>query len=460
MQEPLTHHPASYRDPSGFIYIQEGALYRQVNKYFAVHYDFFIDSGCYDHLVKAGLLITHTHVENTRSEDEQCHAVLMPEVIPFISYPYEWCFDMLRDAALLTLRLLKEALSFNMILKDATPYNIQWYKGKLIFIDTLSFEKNNDAEPWVAYRQFCEQFLAPLVLAHYKSIPPHTIMRAWPDGIPVDIAATLLPFRSRFSLHTYLHIHLNGRVRKKKSSTSKEASIKFNRKKLLNIIGSLEILIKKLQWKPVQSVWSDYYQEAAERDNYLVPKEQIIASWLRQLNGIKTATDLGANDGKFSKMAAAAGIATVATDFDSLCINNLYRAVKNEGEVRLLPLVMDLSDPSPAMGVNNEERAGFTSRAKADLVIALALIHHLCIGKNIPLGHVARLLASLSGNKLIIEFVPKADNKVALMLAGRTDIFSQYTEDSFIREFEKYFAIEDKQLAGSSGRTLYLMKKK
>lgn len=458
MEKNFTPHPSSYRDPSGFIFSQSGVLYRQVNKVFAPHFDYFISSGCYQKLVDKHLLIPHKQLNENLTGDTEWHTTLQPETIPFLSWPYEWSFDMLKDAALLTLTVLKESLSHGMILKDASAYNIQWYNGRLIFIDTLSFEKYNEKEPWVAYRQFCEHFLAPLLLMHYRKQPLQPMMLAWPDGIPLQIVSSLLPVRSKFSLHTYLHIHLNARMGAKAGSSSKKP-VRFTKQKLLNLVASLEMLVKKLRLQGNKSTWSEYYTEAATRDNYLDEKKKIIREWLGAMSEIKTAADLGANDGVFSQLLAERNIFTIAADFDPYCINNLYLSVFKSREKNILPLVADIANPTPAIGVNNEERSALTERLHADLALALALIHHLAIGKNIPFDKIAFFFNRVCRKNLVIEFVPKGDEKVQLMLSAKKDIYTGYTEEAFEQAFKKYFQVSKRQPVGNSGRVLYLLTK-
>lgn len=456
MEKTIIHHPSSYRDPSGFIFTKEGTLYRQVNRVFAAHYDYFISSGCYQKLTEKKLLIPHQQLNENLTGDAGWHTTLIPEPVAFISCPYEWSFDMLKDAALLTLQLVKETVSDGLILKDATPYNIQWHGGKLVFIDTLSFEKYNEEEPWVAYRQFCENFLGPLLLMHYRKQPLQQLQLAWPDGIPLDIIRSLLPGRSRFSLHTYLHIHLNARISAKKETGSTRA-IRFSKQKMLNLVASLETLIKKLHLPGQKSAWSEYYKEASSRENYLEEKKNIIREWLEGMNGIKTAADLGANEGEFSRLPAAKNIYTITADLDPFCINNLYLSLKKSPDANIQPLIADLANPSPAIGVNNRERDSLFNRIRVDICMALALIHHLAIGKNIPLHMIAGFLRPLCKKQLIIEFVPKTDEKVKLMLSSRKDIYSAYTEENFRQAFEGHFSITRRQAVGSSGRILYLM---
>jgi hypothetical protein len=449
----------SYRDPSGFVFEESGIIYRQVNKNFQEHFDYFIKSGCYERLVKTGLLIPHETLQDPPRTSEG-YLVLKPERIPFISYPYEWSFDMLKDAALLTLRLLREALAHDMILKDASPYNIQWYKGRLVLIDSLSFEKYDEQQPWIAYRQFCESFLAPLMLMHYRAHPLQQLLLAWPEGIPLDITSSLLPWRTRLSLHSYLHIHLHANISGRKNRTA-DKKIIFSRKKLLDLVTSLEVLLNRLHLKDRESTWSGYYDEVSTRGEYLEHKKRIISSWLLRSESIKMAIDLGANEGIFSNLLAVRNIQTIAADFDPYCINRLYLRVKKEAQKNIQPLVLDISNPSPSIGFNNEERLSFlerllTDRLWADLLLALGLVHHLTISKNIPFAKLARLFSKM-GKTLVIEFIPKEDIKVKEMLAQKKDIYTHYDEANFESAFREHFSILNKEQIPGSNRVLYLM---
>lgn len=450
---------SSYRDPAGFMFKTDGIFYRQVNKLFQEDFDYFISSGCYNELSSTELIIPHEVINENLTGDANCYLTLKPEQLTFVSYPYEWSFDMLKDAALLTLTILKKALDKGMILKDATPYNIQFHKGKMIFIDSLSFEKYQEEKPWAAYRQFCESFLGPLLLMHYRNIPVQQLMLSWPDGIPLPVLQSLLPAKSKFSFHTYLHIHLNAKYTNNPKQESGK-KILFSRKKLNHLIDSLEILIHKLRLPVQASTWSSYYEEAAERKNYLDEKKKIITAWLPITDHLSTAADLGSNNGTFALLLAERQMATLACDFDSFCINELYHHVKRQKKKNIIPLVMDLSNPSPANGFNNKERLSFLQRCKVDLVLALALIHHLAISKNIPFDKLAELFEQITNRYLIIEFVPKTDDKVKLLLQNRKDIFLNYTAEDFEKHFESSFHIKAKAMIADSGRTLYLMEKK
>jgi ribosomal protein L11 methylase PrmA len=232
----------------------------------------------------------------------------------------------------------------------------------------------------------------------------------------------------------------------------------FSKKKMLNLVKSLEVLVKKLKLPASKSTWFDYYGEASQRPDYLQKKQEVIRQWIEKINPISTAADIGANTGEFSKLVSANNTTVIAADFDAYCINDLYDRVKNSGQKNILPLIIDFSKPSPAIGVNNEERDSFIERVKVDLALALALIHHLVIGKNIPFDKIANLFNRI-GRYLIIEFIPKQDEKIQLMLADKKDIYTDYTEANFLSAFEKYFNILEKEKLAGSGRILYLMKK-
>lgn len=452
------YHPASYRDPAGFVFELDGKLYRQVNAIYQTQYEKLMQSGCYDHLVKKGWLLSHTQLNDNPTGQTEAFCTLEPERLFFISHPCEWSFDMLRDAALLTLSILRESLHYEMILKDATPFNIQFRNGKPVLIDTLSFEHYNATEPWIAYRQFCEQFLAPLVLMHYSGQSLQQLQLSYPEGIPLRTAAALLPRRSRWSLHIYLHIHLHARISRQPEKHTKRPGRAFSRTKLLNLITSLETAVRRCRLKEDSTAWSDYYAEAATRNGYLSAKQDLAGKIITDTPGIRTVADLGANDGLFARLAAEKGKQVIAADQDAACINRLYSDLR-EKQLTVQPLILDLAAPTPATGFRNKERASFISRCKADLVLALALIHHLCIGRNIPLPMVAAFFGDLAP-WLLIEFVPADDEKTKVLLATKQRAYPDYTEAGFENAFSTGFTIEQKISVPHSNRILYLLKRK
>jgi predicted nicotinamide N-methyase len=448
-------HPSSYRDPAGFLFYRDGVLYRQVNKVFKTAFDSFTNEGLYQHLVDNGLLVSHQVIEENLTGSPDWYATLMPESIPFVSYPYEWCFDMLKDAALLTLESTTEAIKYGMILKDASAYNIQLHKGHMIFIDTLSFEPFDETKPWTAYRQFSEHFFAPLALMHYLKKPLQTLFLAYPDGIPLDLASTLLPLKSRLNLHTYLHIHLQASLSRKAAPQQNNTSSSFSKKKMLNLLQSLKEKVQSFSLTQSPTVWSTYYREAGERGNYLSSKKQIVHGWLSRLN-FKTVLDAGANEGEFSEIAANNSAYVISADLDHSSVNTLYNKVKRQEIKNICPLIIDFANTSPAIGVNNEERTSFLKRIKVDLILALALVHHLVLGKNVPFEKIASMFSSMT-HYLLIEFIPRSDEKVSILSENKKELLLSYSEEIFVNSFQEYFSILERREIENTGRTLYLM---
>jgi len=453
----VARHPASFKDPAGFIFEANGKIYRQVNKVYGQQYQHLMESGLYNQLISGNQLIPHSTINENLTGEEEWLLTLIPEQLSFISYPYEWCFDQLKDAALLTLSVLRTSLDKGMILKDATPFNIQFVNGKPLLIDTLSFDRYDETMPWVAYRQFCESFLFPLYLEHYLKIDCIKWLSNYIHGIPVDVTAKLLPWRSKWNLGVRLHVMLQNNVRIRK--TTQKVQPAFSKQKLLNLITHLESIIRNLSsGYPSISTWSNYYDETILGKEYLDRKEIILKKFLGTIS-YTSVLDLGANDGYFSRLLAKDNKSVLAVDSDSRCINNLYQLIKREPLTGIIPLIIDLSNPSPAIGFNNTERSNFGQRAKADLALALALIHHLVIGKNIPLPELAGYFAKMAP-QLIIEFVPKEDEKVKQLLSERADIFSSYDAASFETNFSRYYTILAKELIPGTTRTLYCLARK
>lgn len=454
---PSPHqHPSSYRDPSGFVFTVGDDLYRQVNKSFQKDFEKFISSGLYDSLVSQKLLIPNEIIQENLTGDDFWFTTLKPEKISFLSYPYEWTFSMLKDAALLTLRLALEALGRGMIIKDATPYNVQMHNGKMIFIDTLSFEEYREGKPWIAYRQFCESFLGPLALMHYTGLPMQQMLLAHPNGIPLLYVKQLLPFKSRLNLHLFLHIHLHASYATKGGEQTQKAFL--SKPKLVHLLRGLEALVKSFQFEKFENVWGKYYEEAETRPGYLNEKKGIISSWLSSLTAIQTVIDIGGNRGEFAKLAAQTKQRVICADGEHYAVDRLYKEIKKEQQENLIPVCIDFTAPSPAIGVNNTERDSFYHRASSDLAMALALVHHLAIGKNIPFDLIADMCASI-GKTLIIEYVSKDDEKAALLLQNKKDIYDWYTEEAFVLSFSKRFKLVEKRTLSSSPRTLYLMER-
>lgn len=452
---------ASFRDPSGFLFTRDGILYRQVNPVYAEHYTRLMESGLYEALVKSGRLVPHREIDPVDHGEKQAFKILQPERVPFISYPYEWAFSQLKDAALATLSIQKRALKRGLTLKDASAYNMQFLHGKFALIDTLSFEIYREGEPWVAYRQFCQHFLAPLALMAYRDVRLSQLLRIYIDGVPLDLASRLLPARTRWNLGLATHIHLHAGVQKRYAEVAVSEARRgrsMSKQAMLGLIESLQNCVRRLEWKPDGTEWGDYYQKTNYSDAAFEHKKVLVGEWLAGLRAGKI-WDLGANTGIFSRVAAAGGATVVAWDIDPAAVEMNYRQVREQKETNVLPLLLDLTNPSPALGWHNRERAGFLERGPVDAVLALALVHHLAIGNNVPLPEVAGFLADC-GKWLIVEFIPKSDPQVQKLLRNRLDIFPDYTLEGFENAFQERFVLQKSAAIQETERQLYFMKKK
>ena len=453
--------PASFRDPSGFLFSRGGILYRQINRAYEQEYARLFESGLYDKLVKAGLLIPHSETDQSPAESELAYKIIQPERVPFISYPYEWSFNQLKDAAIATLSIHRRALKAGMALKDASAYNIQFVRGKATLIDTLSFETYKEGQPWVAYRQFCQHFLAPLALMALKDVRLNQLLRVYIEGVPLDLASELLPWNSRlnFGLLTHIYVHASAQKRYAgKQLNSRAGSAGMNKQAMTGLIENLESTIKKLDWTPQGTEWGNYYDITNYSDAAFEHKKELIRSWAKRVNPA-LVWDLGANTGVFSRLASETGSYVVSFDIDPAAVEQNYLQLKIDKAENILPLLLDLTNPSPSIGWANRERESFGGRGPADMVLALAVLHHLAISNNVPLPQLAEFFAS-AGNWLVIEFVPKSDSQVKKLLASREDIFPNYTREGFETAFREKFNIHEAVLVRESERVLYLMEGK
>jgi len=453
---------ASFRDPSGFVFEHHGMLYRQVNDCYQDQYLLLMDSGLYEKLVNQGMLIPHEEVDVPAPVEGNAWRIIRPEPIAFISYPYEWCFSQLKDAALLTLDMQLAALKHGMCLKDASAYNVQFHEGRPVMIDTLSFENYIEGQPWIAYRQFCQHFLAPLSLMAKVDVRLNKLLMANIDGIPLDLASKLLPRTSWFNVGLAMHLHVHAMAQNKYSETTTSNNGKnkkhISKPSLIGIVQSLRNAVKKIDWRPGATEWGDYYNDTNYGDDAFLEKQNLIRRILEQIQP-REIWDLGGNIGVFSRIATDMGIPTVCYDIDPSAVEINYMQVKDQQENLLLPLLLDLTNPSPGLGWNNNERDSFTKRGPTDCIMALALIHHLSISNNVPFEKLAYFFSKLC-KYLIIEFVPKEDSQVQRLLSSRVDVFKEYERSFFETVFSRHFKIIDKNQIENSKRTLYLMLKK
>lgn len=456
--------PGSFRDPSGFVFRRDGVVHRQVNRRFAEEWDAFLGSGLYDRLARDGLLLPHETAPPELALTDEAHAVIRPQEVEFISYPYEWSFGQLRDAALLTLRAQAVAHEAGFTLRDASAYNVQFVDGRPILIDSLSFEPAESGRPWDAYRQFCQHFLGPLALIAHRDARLALLQRDFADGIPLDLVSRLLPFRTRIGVGLASHIHLHARAQARSATRApagggtERGGRRMSRTGQLAILDSLRSTVERLEWQPHGTTWSGYTRVTSYSERAAASKLAIVERLLGATSG-RWVWDIGANTGEFSRLAARLGRKALALDGDVGAVEQAYRAFVADGERNVLPLVVDLSSPSPALGWALRERRSIVERANADVVMALALVHHLAIGGNVPLDAVAAFMGKL-GRELVVEFVPKEDPMVAAMLAHRRDVFPDYSPDGFRAAFERHFAIVEEAPIEDSGRVAYLMRRR
>lgn len=449
---------SSFRDSSGFLFYIENELYRVINSSYKEQYDHLINSELYKKLTENNLLISHEEINNLEI-DYSYYKIIKPKKIPFVSYPYEWSFSQLKDAALLTLRIQKGAMKYGMTLKDGSAYNIQFFNGKPIFIDTLSFEMYEDGQIWKPYKQFCQHFLAPLALMSKKDIRLNLLSKTFIDGIPLDLTAKLLPKTTfgNFGLMAHIHAHAKSQKHYENKEDTKIKERTISKRSFEGLTDNLDSSIKKMTWKEDNTEWGNYYSDTNYSEESFEEKKKIILSTLEKITP-RIVWDLGANTGIFSRLASDQGINTISFDIDPLAVEKNYLESLKNNEQNILPLILDLTNPSSNIGWNNDERISFLQRGPADLVFALALVHHLAISNNVPLYKIAEFFSTIS-KFLIIEFIPKSDSQVKRLLTTREDIFKNYDEQNFEKEFSKFFKITSSQKLVESERTIYIMEK-
>lgn len=454
--------PGSFRDPSGWVFRFDKVLYRQVNLEYQSTYQACCSAGLFDKLWAKGLLVAHQDLGSQLCQTDHGFTVLKPELIPFVSYPYEWSFEALKAAALCTLDVLGVAFENGFVLKDASAYNVQFIGSKPVFIDTLSFERYVADRPWDAYRQFCQHFLAPLYLMAYCDPGIGQLARSYLDGFPLELTSKWLPWKTRLKMGALAHIHLHSRSKsatdgKVAAEHSHRAAPKVSQMGLLGIFDSLRSSILGLRCRYPDSHWKAYYQENNYSDQSMNQKLDLVANMASQIEpkpGI--VWDLGANTGRFSRLLAG-NCYSVAMDLDPACADiGFLEAGKANSSV--LSLVMDMGNPSPALGWGHQERQSLVERGPADLVLSLALIHHLRISANVPMRKIAAFFAKVARN-LIIEFVPKEDSQVQRLLQTRPDTFADYTEEEFMLAFSRHFECLEVQELPSSCRKLSLWRR-
>jgi hypothetical protein len=464
--------PGSFRDRDSRVVVAPDAVYRALSTVGAEDWKALADTPLLERLQADGSLIATEEAgpgalgaEASEILPEGTETVLRHERLPFVSYPYEWSFAMLRDAATLQLDLLLESLEEGLILKDATPYNVQFRGSSPTFIDVGSFERLREGEPWVGYRQFCMLFLYPLLLCAYKDIPFHPWLRGSIDGIAPSDAARMFNFRDKFRrgvlTHVALHARLERRYEDRDAGEVKEDLKKANFKpELIKAnVGRLRKLIGKLSWKAGDTAWTNYRRECTYSDDDARRKAEFVKEAADAVRPALT-WDMGCNDGAYSRIAAESSDYVLAFDYDHATIDALYRSLRDEGDTRILPLVANLADPSPGLGWRGLERRPLEARGTPDLVLALALVHHVSITANVPLAEFLDYLAELEAT-VVIEFPKREDPMVKRLLSGKREgSNADYELETFERLLNERFDIERSTELPSGVRVLYVARPK
>lgn len=453
----------SFRDRDGRVYRCGERIVRGVSAPALDAFRGLREKRFYGRFAERGALIGTREIapgEVPLPEDERARwaGFLEHDLVPVVSYPYEWSFGMLRAAALLTLDLVEAAVLEDMTLKDATPYNVQFVGGRPVFIDIPSFEPLPGGSTWAGYRQFCEMFLFPLMLQAYKGVNLQPLLRSRIDGVGVQDMARLFGFRDRFRKGVLSHVWLQAKLDRRFGGTSRDVrselkSAGFGKELILANVRKLRKLVQRLEWGGDGSEWGAYeeFHNYSESDHAL--KEAFIDECVRD-SGAATVWDVGANTGQFARIAARHAGQVLAMDIDHFAVERMYRRNSEEGVANVLPLVQNVVDPSPNWGWRNAERSDLVTRAKPDLVLCLALIHHVVITANVPLDEFVDWLAGLADD-LVIEYVSRSDDKVQQLLRNKEDKYHDYGRENLEAALARHFGIRKRLSLESGNRFLY-----
>ncbi|HWC67014.1 MAG TPA: class I SAM-dependent methyltransferase [Acidimicrobiales bacterium] len=462
--------PGSFRDPTSRVFVTDDSVWRGLSKDALADFEALAATEFFRTALERGELVgTQLATASAPALPGEWAGVLRHDRIRILSYPYEWPFAMLRDAARLQLSLARRALAEQLITKDASAYNIQFVGTRPVFIDIGSFERVHGGEPWPGYRQFCEHFLNPLLLQAMRDVPFHPVLRGSVHGIPPGMAADLLRGSRRRQRGVFTHVKLHARAERRYADADRERDVRSELKRagfgpgLIDAqLKNLERAIEALRWprheKRTSSTWSSYTERSHYTDRDLQRKEAFVETAVAHAGSPRLVLDLGANDGRFSRLALGAGAGSVvAVDSDHLVVDRLYRDLTAEGEARVLPLVLDLSDPSPGLGWRSRERPAFVDRMRGelDLVLCLAVVHHLALTNTVPLDEIVEFLADLDA-PVVVEFPHRDDVMAARLLARkRSGLFDGYDVPQWERALERRFQVSAREVLPSGTRTIY-----
>ncbi len=450
----------SFRDRRGHVYDVNGRIFRSVMPIATDDFEFVRETGLINELVSEGLLVAETRVDRSvlNGRGDGASFVLEHPRLAYVSYPYEWPFAALKAAAIFHLDLQLRALEKDVALTDASAYNVQFDGPDPIFIDSLSFRRYDNGEFWGGHRQFCEQFINPLLLRSVLGVPHNAWYRGSLEGISAAELSHLLPWHSRLSWNTVINVFMQAHLHRSASSIAK--ALQTTRTRKLPKLGFEQMLrvlrgwIARMVPKPVgKTEWQDYSIDNSYDEEAVTNKEKFVADFVAKHNP-QLIFDLGCNTGDYSALALRNGAQrAIGFDFDHGALDEAYERADRES-LSFLPLHLDAANPSPEQGWSQAERQGLARRTKGDAVLALALVHHLAIGRNIPLDSMLDWISGMAPRG-VIEFVPKSDPMVQQLLLLRRDLFDNYTPENFESLLAARGRIVNKQTISSSGRTLY-----
>ena len=455
----------SFRDPSGKIFYYENNIFREIFLSGLDKYNFLKKDKLLDELVEKNFLVKTEEIKTedvSKLKPEDKSIIIKHEKINFISYPYEWTFNELKDAAIFHLDLQLFLLEKGAKLIDASAYNIQFKKLKPIFIDVLSIDKYKEGEFWGAHKQFCENFLNPLILKSKKGIDFNNWFRGNLEGINTKDLNAVLSLKDKFSFNIFTQVYLlnyleQRAIKNKKKNITQINKRKFPKNSFLSMLNTMKKFIISLDIKESRTIWDDYSKDNTYKINEENLKKKIVKEFASKYK-FETLVDLGCNDGVYSRICLENGCKyVVGFDFDLNSINNAYKISKKE-KLNFLPLYFDASNPSPNLGWAQNERKGFMERSNFSGMISLAFEHHLAIAKNIPLDQTIKWLVNTAPQGLI-EFVPKNDETIQKMLSLKGDIFIDYNEENFKSLLLKNANIVSETVISDSGRKIFEYKK-
>jgi hypothetical protein len=449
----------SFRDPSSRVWRDGARIRRGLDAAAAADFETVAASRFFRSAIADGSIVGTRSIEGTGPDGREWATVLEHDRIPVVTYPHEWSFSMLQDAALLTLRLVRAAIDEDITTKDATSYNVQFVGARPVFIDVPSFEPYRAGETWWGYRQFCQMFLFPLMFTAYKDLPHQPWMRGAVDGITPEQARRVLEGRRSghkgFLSHVWLHAKADARFTDGSADTVDEMKKAGYTKELyVATIDRLIKLVAGLEWDRSESTWGDYSQRSHYQSKELLLKADFVRGVAAQRHR-EQVWDIGANDGMFSRIAGEHSSTVLAMDADDLVVDRLYRELRADGTTGIVPMYMNFADPTPGIGWNGTERPPLPARSQPDLLLALAVIHHLALTHNVPTAAILDSFVSLGG-EVVLEIPTENDPMVkTLMRHKRAGTHDAYTLDAIEAQIDDRFAVADRRELPGGTRVLF-----